>query len=158
MFTAAEGVLSLSCGPCTDIEWDWPTALWGSICDYGLQRHFRKSASLLDPPDAPALFCFIFFGVFNVIQHGIMEKGTLKAPPPLTGWPSRALLLSRGPNLVCLSVAQRMHLQLCWVERKITADVISSSFFGLFQSMSHPCSPIPLPMLYSCFYFSWFSG
>lgn len=91
--------------------------LRGSICDYGLQILFQKSASLLDPPGALALFCLILFGVFfifYVTQRGTMEKGTLKAPhPPPAGRPSRALLPSRGPNPVCLSVAQRMHLQLC---------------------------------------------
>lgn len=67
-----------------------------------------------------------------------MEKGNLKAPPPPAGWPSCALLLSRGPNPVCLSVAQKMHLQLCWVERKITASV----FLFFFQSTSsHRPSP-----------------
>lgn len=121
LFTSEESVLSLGCGSCSGIAWDSLTALRGSICDYNLQRHFQKSASLLDPPGALALFCFICFGVFNVTQRGIMEKGTLKALPPPAGQQNRALLPSRGPNPVCLSVAQRMHLQLCWVERKITA-------------------------------------
>lgn len=132
--------LSLSCGSCADITWDRLTASRGSICDYSLQRHFQKSASLWDPPGAPALFCFISFGVFNVTQCGIMGKGNLKAPPPPAGRPSRALLLSRGPNLVCLSVAQKMHLQLCWVERKITAFVFFFFSFCLFV----PINVLPL--------------
>lgn len=113
MFTATESALSLSCGSCSDITWDRLTALRGSICDYSLQRNFQKSASLLGPPGALALFCFISFGVFNVTQRGIMEKGNLKGPAPPAGQPGRALLLSRGPNPVCLSVTQKMYLQLC---------------------------------------------
>lgn len=148
VFTATQSALSLSCGSCSDIAWDRLTALWGSICDYSLQRHFQKSASLLDPPDALALFCFLSFGVFNVIQHDIMEKGILKAPLPPAGWPSRALVPSGGPNPVCLSVAQRMHLQLCWVERKITAVIFSFSFF-FFLVYFNQCPPSssshPLP-------------
>lgn len=86
VFTATESVLSLSCGSCSDIAWDRLTALRGSICDYSLQRHFQKSASLLDPPGALTLLCFISFGLFNVTQHAIMEKGNLKAPlPPPAG-------------------------------------------------------------------------
>lgn len=75
-----QSVLSLSCGSRSDIARDRLTASRGSICDYSLQRHFQKSASLLDPPGALALFCFISFGVFNVTQRGIMERATWKPP------------------------------------------------------------------------------
>ncbi len=150
VFTGTESVLSLSCGYCSDIAWDRLTALRGSICDYSLQRHFQKSASLLDPPGALALFCFISFGVFNVTQRGIMEKGNLKAPPPPAGRPSRALLLSRGPNPVCSSVAPKMHLQLYWVERQITAYVCFCLFICFNQR------PPSLPLILPLILYGWF--
>lgn len=99
-----------------------------SICDYGLQRHFQKSPSLLDPPGAPALFCFISFGVFNVTQRGIMEKGTLKASLPPAGQQDRALLVGRGPNPCRWSAAQRRHLQQRGVKSKITANNLLTFF------------------------------
>lgn len=112
-------------------------------------------------PCALALFCFISFGVFNVTQRGIMEKGNLKAPPPPAGRPGRVRLLGRGPNPVCSSVAQKMHLQLCRVERKITA-----CFFPFYLGFNQrPLSlPLILPLSHcmvafgSEFHISWFSG
>lgn len=88
------------------------------------------------------LFYFLW-SFFNVVQHGIIEKGTLNASPAPAGQQSRALLLCRGPNLVCLSVAQRIHLQLCWVERKIrTSDFL----LGLFASIN-PFTIVPSSFL-----------
>lgn len=155
LFNSQENVLRCSCVSCS-IAWDSLTAFRGSIYDYSLQRHFQKSTSLLDPPGAWALFSFISFGAFNVTQHGIIKKGTPKAFLPPAGQQNCALLLSRGPNPVCLSVAQRMHLQLRWVEGKITVyDFLS---FSLLKSTNHK---LLLSSLLHCtvgsvFFFSFF--
>lgn len=127
--------------------WDSAVTWWqhreAASCDYSLQRHFQKSASLLAQPGALALLRFISFGVFNVTQHGIMEKGNLKAPPPPAGWPSHALLLSRGPNPVCLSVPQKMHLQLSELKEGsqhiffyFCCVSVTTLFFSLFLSFN----------------------
>lgn len=118
-------------------------------------KKFSKMSLTVGSTWCSASFCFISFGVHNVTQRGIMEKGNLKAPPPTAGWPSHALLLSRDSNPVCLSVAQKMHLQLRWVERKITAYAF---LLFLFQSTSSPlfacfCSQFPLGL---CFIFHGF--
>lgn len=118
VLTAAESVWSLSCGSGGDMAWDRLTAARGSLCDYSLQRHFQKIALAVGSTWCSSLvlfFVFFSFGVFfNVAQRGVMEKGTLKAPPHHQQ-DGRAVL--SGPAGVlhpaCSSVAQRMHLQLC---------------------------------------------
>lgn len=110
-------------------------------------KKFSKMSLSVGSTWRSASFCFISFGVHNVTQRGIMEKGNLKAPPPTAGWPSHALLLSRDSNPVCLSVAQKMHPQLRWAERKITAYV----FLLFFYFNQHP-----LPyLLVSALNFLW---
>lgn len=85
VLTAAESVWSLSCGSGGDMAWDRLTAARGSLCDYSLQRHFQKIALAVGSTWCSSLvlfFVFFSFGVFfNVAQRGVMEKGTLKAPP-----------------------------------------------------------------------------
>lgn len=45
-----------------------------------LKDIFKKSTSLLAPLGALPSLCFSSFGVLNVSQRGIMEKGNLKSP------------------------------------------------------------------------------
>lgn len=156
VLTAAETVWSLSCGSGSDIAWDRLTAVRGSLCDYSLQRHFQKSPSLLDPPGALALFCCFFsLEFFNVAQRGIMEKGTLKAPPPPAGRPSRALRPSGGPSprLLVSGSKDASSTLLSW---KKDHSYVSLSFFFprvyLFQSASSPLLlSSSLPCCMGCF-------
>lgn len=117
-------------------------------------KKFSKMSLSVGSTWRSASFCFISFGVHNVTQHGIMEKGNLKAPPPTAGWPSHALLLSRDSNPVCLSVAQKMHPQLRWAERKITAYVFLLFFISI-NILSLICL-FPLSISFGfVFHFSW---
>ena len=150
VLTDAESVLGLSCGSGSDIAWDRLTAVRGSLCDYCLQRHFQKSPSLLDPPGALALFCFFccccwFFSLeffFNVAQRGIMEKGTLKAPPPPAGRPSRALRPSGGSS-PCLLVSGSKDESSTLLSWKKDHSYVSLSRVYLFQSASSHSSSHP---------------
>ena len=85
-------------------------------------------------------FLWSFF--FNVAQRGIMEKGTLKAPPPPAGRPSRALRPSGGSS-PCLLVSGSKDESSTLLSWKKDHSYVSLSRVYLFQSASSHSSSHP---------------
>lgn len=120
-------------------------------------KKFSKMSLSVGSTWRSASFCFISFGVHNVTQRGIMEKGNLKAPPQQQD--GQAMLFCSAGTLTLFACQ--------WLKRCIlnSAELKERSqhmffFFFLFQSTSSPLfacfrSQFPLGL---CFIFHGFSG
>ena len=110
------------------------------------------------------LLLVFFFGVFFLMLPSVALWKRAPWKPPHHQQDGRAVLSGPAGGLhpACSSVAQRMNLQLCWVERKITAMSLSLVFICFNQRP--PTPPLILPFVQygllfrSVFHISWFSG
>lgn len=124
---------------------------------------FKKSPSLLDPPGALALFCFLFFFPLEFFlmlpSVALWKRAPWKPPPPPAGRPSRALRPGGGPSprLLVSGSKDASSTLLSWKKDHSYVSLSLSLFFSrvyLFQSASSPPHPpliLPLRAVWFAF-------
>lgn len=135
------------------------TMLRGSICDYGLQILFQKSASLLDPPGALALFCLILFGVFFFMLLSVALWKRAPWKPPTHRQQDGQAVLCCPVGVLTLSACQ--WLKGCIFNSAELKERSQHMFFLFFVCFNQCPRSLPLILahiLYGCFwiYVSYF--